>query len=128
VVIIGGFGGLWALERCVMKTFRHLIDRRNLSLSATALPGATGALSPSEIAAPLRVLPTPSEEHRGPLADAVDLDPTTQVIQSAHCRMIPGSSPPARQFLRERRRGHRTGAQPRKTPPVSATRFSCVCR
>jgi NADH dehydrogenase len=76
VIIGGGFGGLYAA-----RSLRHekvdvtLIDRRNFHLFQPLLyQVATGALSPSEIAAPLRVLLHTQKNAQVLLADAVDLD------------------------------------------------------
>ena len=78
VIIGGGFGGLYAA-----RALRHeqlsvtLVDRRNFHLFQPLLyQVATGALSPGEIAAPLRVLLRKQENAQVLLANAVDLDPT----------------------------------------------------
>jgi NADH:quinone reductase (non-electrogenic) len=77
VIIGGGFGGLYAA-----RALRHenlsvtLVDRRNFHLFQPLLyQVATGALSPGEIAAPLRVLLRKQKNAQVLLADAVDLDP-----------------------------------------------------
>ncbi len=79
VIIGGGFGGLYAA-----RALRHedlsvtLVDRRNFHLFQPLLyQVATGALSPGEIAAPLRVLLRKQKNAQVLLADAVDLDATT---------------------------------------------------
>jgi NADH:ubiquinone reductase (H+-translocating) len=76
VIIGGGFGGLYAA-----RSLRHekldvtLIDRRNFHLFQPLLyQVATGALSPSEIATPLRVLLHAQKNTQVLLADAIDLD------------------------------------------------------
>jgi NADH:ubiquinone reductase (H+-translocating) len=78
VIIGGGFGGLYAA-----RALRHeslsvtLVDRRNFHLFQPLLyQVATGALSPGEIASPLRVLLRKQKNAQVLLADAVDLDPT----------------------------------------------------
>ena len=82
VIIGGGFGGLYAA-----RSLRHekldvtLIDRRNFHLFQPLLyQVATGALSPSEIAAPLRVLLHKQKNAQVLLADAVDLDPAQRSV------------------------------------------------
>ena len=76
VIIGGGFGGLYAA-----RALRHeqlsvtLVDRRNFHLFQPLLyQVATGALSPSEIAAPLRVLLRKQKNAQVLLAEATDLD------------------------------------------------------
>src|ERR1700693_3887244 len=78
VIIGGGFGGLY-----VARALKHeqlsvtLVDRRNFHLFQPLLyQVATGALSPDEIAAPLRVLLRKQKNAQVLLADAVDLDAT----------------------------------------------------
>ena len=86
VIIGGGFGGLYAA-----RALRHvrvsmtLLDRRNFHLFQPLLyQVATGALSPSDIAAPLRVLLRKQQNAQVLLADAVDLDEASrQVILDA---------------------------------------------
>lgn len=82
VIIGGGFGGLYAA-----RSLRHekidvtLIDRRNFHLFQPLLyQVATGALSPSEIAAPLRVLLHKQKNAQVLLADALDLDPAPRSV------------------------------------------------
>jgi NADH dehydrogenase len=86
VIIGGGFGGLYAA-----RSLRHeklgvtLIDRRNFHLFQPLLyQVATGALSPSEIAAPLRVLLHRQKNTQVLLADAVDLDPAQRSVILDH--------------------------------------------
>src|SRR5438477_12655451 len=76
VILGGGFGGLYAA-----RALRHapvevtLVDRRNFHLFQPLLyQVATGALSPGEIAAPLRVLLRKQKNATVLLADAVFLD------------------------------------------------------
>src|SRR6185312_11793153 len=80
VIIGGGFGGLYAA-----RALRHekisvtLVDRRNFHLFQPLLyQVATGALSPGEIASPLRVLLRKQKNAQVLLADAVDLDPAAR--------------------------------------------------
>jgi NADH:ubiquinone reductase (H+-translocating) len=80
VIIGGGFGGLYAA-----RALKHgnvavtLVDRRNFHLFQPLLyQVATGALSPGEIASPLRVLLRKQKNAQVLLADAVDLDPAAR--------------------------------------------------
>jgi NADH dehydrogenase len=80
IIIGGGFGGLYAA-----RALRHvdlsttLVDRRNFHLFQPLLyQVATGALSPGEIAAPLRVLLRKQKNAQVLLAEAVDLDVTAR--------------------------------------------------
>lgn len=82
VIIGGGFGGLYAA-----RALRHenlsvtLVDRRNFHLFQPLLyQVATGALSPGEIAAPLRVLLRKQKNAQVLLAEAVDLDPAGRSV------------------------------------------------
>lgn len=76
VILGGGFGGLYAA-----KTLRRapvevtLVDRRNFHLFQPLLyQVATGALSPGEIAEPLRAVLRDQKNARVLLGDAIDLD------------------------------------------------------
>jgi NADH dehydrogenase len=77
VIIGGGFGGLYAARALKHENLAvTLVDRRNFHLFQPLLyQVATGALSPGEIAAPLRVLLRKQKNAQVLLADAVDLDP-----------------------------------------------------
>jgi len=77
VIIGGGFGGLYAARALKHESIAvTLVDRRNFHLFQPLLyQVATGALSPGEIAAPLRVLLRKQKNAQVLLADAVDLDP-----------------------------------------------------
>ena len=82
VIIGGGFGGLY-----VARALKHeqvsvtLVDRRNFHLFQPLLyQVATGALSPGEIASPLRVLLRKQKNAQVLLADAVDLDPAARSL------------------------------------------------
>src|ERR1700712_3480913 len=76
VIIGGGFGGLYAAQALKRANVElTLIDRRNFHLFQPLLyQVATGALSPGEIAAPLRVLLRKQKNVQVLLADAADLD------------------------------------------------------
>jgi len=76
VVIGGGFGGLYAARALRSETISvTLVDRRNFHLFQPLLyQVATGALSPGEIAAPLRVLLRKQKNAQVLLAEAADLD------------------------------------------------------
>src|SRR5205807_1149778 len=76
VIVGGGFGGLYAA-----KSLRHtdvdvtVIDRRNFHLFQPLLyQVATGALSPGEIASPLRNILNRQKNTRVLLGEVVDLD------------------------------------------------------
>ena len=82
VIIGGGFGGLYAA-----RALRHenisvtLVDRRNFHLFQPLLyQVATGALSPGEIASPLRVLLRKQKDAQVLLAESVDLDPAARSL------------------------------------------------
>ena len=76
VVIGGGFGGLYAARALRSEAISvTLVDRRNFHLFQPLLyQVATGALSPGEIAAPLRVLLRKQKNAQVLLAEAADLD------------------------------------------------------
>ena len=80
VIIGGGFGGLYAARALKNDQVSvTLVDRRNFHLFQPLLyQVATGALSPGEIASPLRVLLRKQKNAQVLLADAVDLDPATR--------------------------------------------------
>ncbi|HSP68555.1 MAG TPA: NAD(P)/FAD-dependent oxidoreductase [Bryobacteraceae bacterium] len=80
VIIGGGFGGLYAARALKHENVAvTLVDRRNFHLFQPLLyQVATGALSPGEIAAPLRVLLRKQKNAQVLLADAVDLDPVAR--------------------------------------------------
>src|SRR5437588_10245688 len=77
VILGGGFGGLAAarkLKRAPVEV--TLIDRRNFHLLQPLLyQVATGSLSPGEIAAPLRSVPSRQKNARVLLGEAADVDP-----------------------------------------------------
>src|SRR5213594_2919102 len=76
LILGGGFGGLsaaQALKRAPVQV--TLVDRTNFHLFQPLLyQVATGALSPGEIAAPLRVLLRKQKNARVLMAEAVSLD------------------------------------------------------
>jgi NADH dehydrogenase len=76
VILGGGFGGLYAAKALANAPVEvTLVDRRNFHLFQPLLyQVATGALSPGEIAAPLRVLLRGQRNTRVLLAEAVDVD------------------------------------------------------
>jgi len=76
VIIGGGFGGLYTARALRHKNLSvTLVDRRNFHLFQPLLyQVATGALSPGEIAAPLRVLLRKQKNAQVLLAEAADLD------------------------------------------------------
>jgi len=82
VIIGGGFGGLYAARALKHEQLSvTLVDRRNFHLFQPLLyQVATGALSPGEIAAPLRVLLRKQKNAQVLLADAVDLDPAARSL------------------------------------------------
>jgi NADH dehydrogenase len=77
VILGGGFGGLYAARALGHANVAvTLVDRRNFHLFQPLLyQVATGALSPGEIASPLRVLLRRRRNVEVLLAEAVDLDP-----------------------------------------------------
>jgi NADH dehydrogenase len=80
VIIGGGFGGLYAARALKNENVAvTLVDRRNFHLFQPLLyQVATGALSPGEIASPLRVLLRKQKNAQVLLAEAVDLDATNR--------------------------------------------------
>jgi len=86
VIIGGGFGGLYAARALEDdKLSVTLVDRRNFHLFQPLLyQVATGALSPGEIAAPLRVLLRKQKNAQVLLAEALDLDAATRSLILDH--------------------------------------------
>src|SRR5271163_1093640 len=76
VIVGGGFGGLhaaWALGRAPVQI--TMLDRRNFHLFQPLLyQVATGALSPANIAAPLRALLRRQANAQVLLGDVIDFD------------------------------------------------------
>ena len=94
VVVGGGFGGLQAVQK-----LRHapvevtLIDRRNFHLfQPLTYQVATGALSPGEIAYPLRAIFKRSSNVRVLLAEVSDIDLDARQV---HLQSVGEVSPPA---------------------------------
>ncbi len=91
VIIGGGFGGLYA-ARSLRNPGVHvtLLDSRNFHLFQPLLyQVATGALSPSDIAAPLRVLLRKQKNAEVLLAEALDLDPSRRRVILDHGDDVP---------------------------------------
>jgi NADH dehydrogenase len=90
VIVGGGFGGLYAA-----RSLKHtavdvtLIDRRNFHLFQPLLyQVATGALSPGEIASPLRYVLNRQKNTRVLLAEVMDIDvDKRELILSDHSRI-----------------------------------------
>lgn len=85
VVIGGGFGGLYAVKSLKRAPVHiTLLDRRNFHLFQPLLyQVATGALSPANIAAPLRAVLRRQQNTEVLLAEAVDIDvPNRRVLLS----------------------------------------------
>ena len=82
VIIGGGFGGLYAARALKHEQLSvTLVDRRNFHLFQPLLyQVATGALSPGEIASPLRALLRKQKNTQVLLGDAVDLDPSAHTV------------------------------------------------
>src|SRR6186713_2092487 len=84
VIVGGGFAGLYAAKnlagnRSVVVT---LVDRRNFHLFQPLLyQVATGALSPGEIAQPLRSIFRRQKHTTVLLGEAVDVDPVARLVQ-----------------------------------------------
>jgi NADH:ubiquinone reductase (H+-translocating) len=82
VIVGGGFGGLYAarsLKHCDVDV--TLIDRRNFHLFQPLLyQVATGALSPGEIASPLRYVLNRQKNTRVLLGEVVDIDVDTREV------------------------------------------------
>jgi NADH dehydrogenase len=90
VIIGGGFGGLLAAKGLKQAPVRvTLVDRRNFHLFQPLLyQVATGALSPGEIASPLRSILSANRNTRVLLGEVVDLDPARkQVILESRERL-----------------------------------------
>jgi NADH dehydrogenase len=82
LILGGGFGGLAAAQALARAPVQMtLVDRRNFHLFQPLLyQVATGALSPADIAAPLRALLARQRNARVLLAEAVDLDPAARRV------------------------------------------------
>ncbi len=82
VIIGGGFGGLHAARRLKRADVDiTLIDKRNFHLFQPLLyQVASGALSPADIATPLRVIFRKQRNVRTIMGTVVDIDPEAQVV------------------------------------------------
>ena len=132
VIIGGGFGGLY-----VAKALGHapvsvtLIDRRNFHLFQPLLyQVATGALSPGEIASPLRVVVKNNRNTEVLLGEGVDLDAVNRRVDSARWRTVPYdelvvATGATHHLFRQRPLGERSrlASRPSKTP----RRFAAAC-
>jgi NADH dehydrogenase len=83
IILGGGFGGLYAAKALKSPLVDvTLIDRRNFHLFQPLLyQVATGALSPGEIAAPLRGVLSKQKNTRVLLGEAVDIDPVRHTLR-----------------------------------------------
>src|SRR5947209_14167289 len=82
VIVGGGFGGLYAARSLKREAVDvTLIDRRNFHLFQPLLyQVATGALSPGEIASPLRYVLRKHRNTEVLLGEVVDLDPAAHRV------------------------------------------------
>jgi NADH dehydrogenase len=91
VIVGGGFGGLYAtqaLKRADVDV--TLIDRRNFHLFQPLLyQVATGALSPGEIASPLRYVLNRQKNANVLLGEVVDIDPAARRLHLSDGSQIP---------------------------------------
>jgi NADH dehydrogenase len=94
IIVGGGFGGLYATRQ-----LKHanvdvtLVDRRNFHLFQPLLyQVATGALSPGEIASPLRYILNKQKNTRVILGEVVDLDLTSHEVILADQSRLPWDS------------------------------------
>jgi NADH dehydrogenase len=82
LVIGGGYGGLYAARAMAKRDVEiTLVDRRNHHLFSPLLyQVATGALSPSDIAQPLRLIPRKQQNARVLLGEAIGIDPEAGTV------------------------------------------------
>lgn len=82
LILGGGFGGLYAAKALKSPLVDvTLVDRRNFHLFQPLLyQVATGALSPGEIAAPLRGVLSNRKNTQVLLGEAVDIDPDARIV------------------------------------------------
>ncbi len=94
VIVGGGFGGLLAAQRVEPETGRcHVIDRRNFHLFQPLLyQVATGALSPANIAAPLRSVLRRQRNTRVILGEVTSFDLAAKTVQLKDGDAIPFDS------------------------------------
>src|SRR5438093_9026210 len=87
VIVGGGFGGLHAARRLKHAPVRvTLLDRRNFHLFQPLLyQVATGALSPANIAAPLRALLRRQQNTTVYLAEVRDIDVACRRVVTPNC-------------------------------------------
>ncbi|MBM3774151.1 MAG: NAD(P)/FAD-dependent oxidoreductase, partial [Acidobacteria bacterium] len=85
VIVVGGFAGLYAAKALKSAPVEvTLVDRRNFHLFQPLLyQVATGALSPGEIASPLRFVLRKHKNTRVLLGEVVDLDPARRTVALA---------------------------------------------
>ena len=83
VIIGGGFGGLYAAQKLGKSPVKvTLIDKRNFHLFQPLLyQVATGSLSPSDIASPLRAVLAKNKNTSVIMGEVVDIDPQAQVVK-----------------------------------------------
>ena len=94
VIIGGGFGGLSAAQRLKSDLVDvTLVDRRNYHLFQPLLyQVATGALSPAEIASPLRVTLSGQRNTRVLLGSVVEVDPDSKQVGLEDGTILPYDS------------------------------------
>jgi NADH dehydrogenase len=95
VVVGGGFGGLYAARELGREPLVQvtLVDWRNFHLFQPLLyQVATGALSPSEVAQPLRSILRRNANTTVLLGEAVDIDPARREIRLADSGTLPYDS------------------------------------
>jgi NADH dehydrogenase FAD-containing subunit len=94
VIVGGGFGGLRAAQNLKSDSVGvTLVDRRNYHLFQPLLyQVATGALSPGEIASPLRGILSRQKNTRVLLGMVVDVDPDSKCVYLADGAILPYDS------------------------------------
>jgi len=83
LIIGGGYGGLYAARALAKRDVEiTLVDRRNHHLFSPLLyQVATGALSPSDIAQPLRLILRKQKNARVLLVEAIGIDPDARTVR-----------------------------------------------
>jgi NADH dehydrogenase len=83
LIIGGGYGGLYAARALARRDVEvTLVDRRNHHLFSPLLyQVATGALSPSDIAQPLRLILRKQQNVRVLLGEAIGIDPDARTVR-----------------------------------------------
>jgi len=83
LIIGGGYGGLYAARALAKRDVEiTLVDRRNHHLFSPLLyQVATGALSPSDIAQPLRLILRKQKNARVLLGEAIGIDPDARTVR-----------------------------------------------